>query len=70
MTELRNDLAYFTPHKGHKSRKLYDRTKKNPCYIIWNGVKLYSGKDFQIYMNSNMWHFAIIDGYYVSIWWD
>ena len=34
MTELRNDLAYFTPHKGHKRRKLYERTKKKEDVVI------------------------------------
>lgn len=69
MTELRNDLAY-AKHKGHKTRKLHDRTKNHPCYIIWNKVKKYLGIDFEIYMDSNMWNFTIIDGYYVSLYWD
>ena len=69
MTNLRNDLAYMK-HKGYKIRKLYDRTKKHPCYIVWNKVRKYLGIDFEIYMDSNMWNFTIIDGYYVSLYWD
>ena len=53
MTNLRNDLAYMK-HKGYKIRKLYDRTKKHPCYIVWNKVRKYLGIDFEIYMDSNM----------------
>ena len=30
----------------------------------------YLGIDFEIYMDSSMWNFTIIDGYYVSLYWD
>lgn len=69
MAELRNDLVYKI-HKGYKTRKLHNRTKNHPCYIIWNKVKKYLGIDFEIYMNSSMWNFTILDGYYVSLYWD
>ena len=69
MIDLRNDLAYMK-HKGYKIRKLYDRTKKHPCYIVWNKVRKYLGIDFEIYMDSSMWNFTIIDGYFVSLYWD
>lgn len=69
MADLRNDLVYMN-HKGHTTRKLYDKTKNRPCFIIWNKVKKYLGIDFEIYMDSNMWNFTIIDGYYVSLYWD
>lgn len=69
MAELRNDLVYMN-HKGYTTRKLYDKTKNHPCFIIWNKVKKYLGIDFEIYMDSNMWNFTIIDGYYVSLYWD
>ena len=69
MASLRNDLQYIK-HKGYKTRKLHDKTKNHPCYIFWNKAKKYLGIDFEIYMNSNMWNFTVIDGYYVSLYWD
>ena len=69
MASLRNDLQYMK-HKGYKIRKMHNRTKNHPCYIIWNKVKKYLGIDFEIYMDSSMWNFTIIDGYYVSLYWD
>ena len=69
MASLRNDLEYME-HKGYKIRKMHNRTKNHPCYIIWNKVKKYLRIDFEIYMNSSMWNFTIIDGYYISLYWD
>lgn len=69
MAELRNNLAYMK-YKGYTTRKLHDKTKNHSCFIVWNKVKKYLGIDFEIYMNSNMWNFTIIDGYYVSLYWD
>lgn len=69
MSELRMDL-YYTKHKGRKQRKLYDRTKNKPCYIIWNKVKKYIGKDFKMYRDTNNWNFTIIDNYFVSLYWN
>ena len=69
MASLRNDLEYME-HKGYKIRKMHNRTKNHPCYIIWNKVKKYLGIDFEIYMSSSMWNFTIIDGCFVSLYWD